>query len=73
MERGGKPEFCCVSRIDKTKEDVSEYIHTSDTEIAKKSDKPLLLADKEKWENEILPEASLSLKMNYKFLEEMVG
>ena len=71
MERGGKPEFCCVSRIDKTKEDVSEYIHASEKEIAEKSDKPLLLADKDTWKDKILPEASLSLKMNYKFLEEI--
>ena len=71
MERGGKPEFCCVSRIDKTKEDVSEYIHASEKEIAQKSDKPLLLADKDTWKDKILPEASLSLKMNYKFLEEI--
>jgi hypothetical protein len=71
MERGGKPEFCCVSRIKKTKEDVREYIRTSDKEIAKNSQEPLLLTDKEKWRNKILPEASLSLKMNYKFLEEI--
>lgn len=71
MERGGKPEFCCVSRIKKTKEDVREYIRTSDKEIAKNSKEPLLLTDKEKWRNKILPEASLSLKMNYKFLEEI--
>lgn len=32
-----------------------------------------LMKDKEKWENEIQPEASLSLKMNYKYLERWIG
>ena len=71
MERGGKPEFCCVSKIDRTEEDVIEYIRTNDKEIAIKSNKPMLLTDKETWENDFLPDASLSLKMNYKFLNEM--
>lgn len=73
MERGGKPEFCCVSQIDRTKEDVTEYIRTNDEEIAVRSNKPMLLTDNETWEKSILPEASLSLKMNYKFLLEMTG
>lgn len=68
MERGGKPEFCCVSRIDKTKEDLMEYIRPSEKEIAHKSGVPFLLRDKDKWVNDILPEASLSLKMNFKYL-----
>ena len=73
MERGGKPEFCCVSRIDKIKEDVMEYIRPSEKEIANKSGIAFLMKDKEKWENEILPEASLSLKMNYRYLERWIG
>lgn len=72
MERGGKPEFCCVSRIDKTKEDLTEYIRPSKKEIANESDIPFLLKDKEKWNNVILPNASLSLKMNYKYLEQYI-
>lgn len=71
MERGGKPEFCCMSQIDMTKEDVIEYIRTNDEEIAIRSNKPMLLTDNETWENCILPEASLSLKMNYKFLSSI--
>lgn len=72
MERGGKPEFCCVSRIDMIMEEVSQNICTSDKEIAKRTDTAFELGDKKKWTDEILPEASLSLKMNYKFLEEVM-
>lgn len=70
MERGGKPEFCCVSRVDKTKEDLTEFIHPNESEIARKSDMPFPLRDNEKWLNEILPNASLSLKMNFRYLCE---
>lgn len=73
MERGGKPEFCCLSRIDKNKEDVIEYIRPSEKEIAKRSGRAILFKDKAKWENEILPDASLALKMNYKYLEGVLG
>ena len=73
MERGGKPEFCCVSQISRTKEEVTEYIRTNDKEIAVRSNRPVFLTDNETWENSVLPEASLSLKMNYKFLSELMG
>lgn len=73
LERGGKPEFCCVSNIDKSKEDVIEYIRPNVKEIATKSGLPFLLRDDEKWQSEILPEASLSLKMNYKFIKRFVN
>ena len=72
MERGGKPEFCCVSRIDMKRDEVSQNICTSDKEIAKRTDTAFELGDKWKWIMDILPEASLSLKMNYKFLEEVM-
>lgn len=72
MERGGKPEFCCVSRIKKSKDDMGEYIRTSDKEIAKRSTRAFEFTNKATWTDEILPEASLSLKMNYKFLEEVM-
>jgi len=72
MERGGKPEFCCVSQIAKTKEDVTDNIRTNDEEIAVRSRESMFLTDSETWENVFLSEASLSLKMNYKFLLEMV-
>ncbi len=72
MERGGKPEFCCVSRIDMKKEEVNVYIHPSDNEIAFRSDIAFSLSNKKTWEEEIKPRASLSLKMNYKFLEEIM-
>lgn len=71
MERGGKPEFCCVSIIAKTKEDVTGDIRTNDEEIAVRSRESMFLTDNNTWENIFLPEASLSLKMNYKFLLEM--
>lgn len=73
MERGGKPEFCCVSQISMTKEEVTEYIRTNEKEIAVRSNRPVFLTDNETWENSVLPEASLSLKMNYKFLSELMG
>ena len=50
-----------------------EYIRPSEKEIANKSGIAFLMKDKEKWENEILPEASLSLKMNYRYLERVMG
>ena len=62
-----------MSRIDKIKEDVMGYIKPSEEEIAKRRGIAFLMKDKEKWENEILPEASQSLKMNYKYLERWIG
>lgn len=73
MERGGKPEFCCVSRIDKTETDVKGYIEINDDEIAGGSRKSMSFSNNDVWENIYLPEASLSLKMNYKFLKEYLN
>lgn len=72
MERGGKPEFCCVSRIRKTMEDVRKYVHASEKETAKKSEEAILFKDKKTWNN-FKSEASLSLKMNYIYLEKYLG
>lgn len=68
MERGGKPEFCCVSFIDKEINEIGEYIQPSEKEIAHNSRIPVLFSNAAQWQD-ILPEASLSLKMNYKYLE----
>lgn len=54
-----------MSRIDIIMEEVSQNICTSDKEIAKRTDTAFELGDKWKWIMDILPEASLSLKMNY--------
>lgn len=67
MERGGKPEFCCVSFIDKEINEIGEFIQTSEKEIAQNSRIAVLFSNTDQWQ-EILPEASLSLKMNYKYL-----
>lgn len=68
MERGGKPEFCCISRIDLEINDLAKYIKPSEKEIANNSRIPILFSNPRQWTKDILPEASLSLKMNYIFL-----
>lgn len=67
MERGGKPEFCCVSFIDKEINEIGEYIQPSEKEIAHNSRIPVLFSNAAQWQD-LLPDASLSLKMNYKYL-----
>lgn len=69
MERGGKPEFCCLSFIDMEISEIGEFIQPSETEIAHNSRVPVLFSNPGQWQEEILPDASLSLKMNYRFLE----
>lgn len=69
MERGGKPEFCCVSYIDKVREEVAGYIQPDKKEIAEGTREAILLDDIEQWSEVVIPQASLSLKMNYKYLK----
>jgi hypothetical protein len=64
MERGGKPEFCCISMVNKPKDFIKEYVSPSVTELANEKNWKLF-ADDDLWQDEILPYASLSLKMNY--------
>lgn len=64
LERGGKPEFCCLTRINKKKESIVNDVIANVTELARRSDKWVKIDDTNKW-NQILSEASLSLKMNY--------
>lgn len=70
MERGGKPEFCCVSLINMDVNEVSEFIHPNINEIAHNSRIAILFSNTNQWNDEIKPEASLSLKMNYNFLKQ---
>lgn len=70
MERGGKPEFCCVSLIDKEINEIGEFIQPNESEIAHNSRVPVLYSNTNQWLEDILQEASLSLKMNYKYLVE---
>lgn len=71
MERGGKPEFCCISKINREKESISNYFIPEKKEMAKGVIKWVKVLDNEKeWTDSILPNASLSLKMNYKALME---
>lgn len=70
MERGGKPEFCCISKINREKESISNYFIPEKKEMAKGVIKWVKVMDNEKeWVDTILPKASLSLKMNYEALK----
>lgn len=69
MERGGKPEFCCVSMVNKPKDFIKEYVAPSEEELANEKNWKLL-ADDALWQEELLPSASLSLKMNYVAVKE---
>ena len=64
MERGGKPEFCCFSRINKSKEFLAEYIVPSKKELSGLKPEFVKIFDDALW-MKICAEASLSLKMNY--------
>ena len=66
LERGGKPEFCCVSMVNKEKDYIMEYISADTKELA--NDKLWVeLADEKAWQA-LIPKASLSLRMNYQAL-----
>lgn len=70
LERGGKPEFCCVSFIDKKMEAIANDVIANKKELAKGSREFIPLKNAaSKWA-EILPKASLSLRMNYRALKE---
>ena len=69
IERGGKPEFCCVSTIDKGKEYLAEYIVPNNKELSGLKPEFVRVSDELSWQN-IFSEASLSLKMNYFALKQ---
>ncbi|MBP3466451.1 MAG: hypothetical protein J6K01_02420 [Paludibacteraceae bacterium] len=69
LERAGKPEFCCVSRINKNIEFIKSELIKEEKEIA--NIEYVDCNDEGKW-NKIYPQASLSLKMNYKALQEFL-
>lgn len=64
MERGGKPEFCCITKIDKCKEDLADYIVPNKKELSGLKPEFVRLFDDAAWEK-IFTEASMLLKMNY--------
>lgn len=68
MDRGGKPEFCCITFVDKDKDNLHEYIsaNTDELELRKEEFYRITGEDDIIWETQILPAASLSLKMAYK-------
>ena len=66
MERGGKPEFCCVTYINQNSI-MMNNIEPNRNELAEDVVYfPKLLNNDNEWRNEILPQASLSLKMAYR-------
>ena len=66
MERGGKPEFCCVTYINQNSI-VMNNIEPNRNELAEDIVYfPKLLSNDVEWRDEILPQASLSLKMAYR-------
>lgn len=68
MERGGKPEFCCVTRIDLPLGEISGFLHAEANEIAPKGVYPVLMTDEKKL-GECLSTASLPFKMCFEALE----
>ena len=65
MARGGKPEFCCISRIDMPVDYVAARVKANTKELVERTVVCFPFNDHAKWQSEILPKASLSLKMNY--------
>lgn len=65
MERGGKPEFCCLSRTSLSYDYLSEFLSPEEAEIEKKGIKSFNLLDEDTWRDVVLPSASLPLKMCY--------
>ena len=71
LERGGKPEFSCISRINKGKESVKDFFKPNTKEMAYEL-KWGKIGDSNFWEGEngILKTASLSLKVCYEAAKE---
>lgn len=75
MERGGKPEFCCISqiyyeRIKLGKERLTKFISPNEQELSDGLIEYVKFDDENKWKTKILPIASLSLKMNFEALKK---
>lgn len=64
MERGGKPEFCCISRVNKDCEQMKNFILPDEHELEKGRSRWMKLDNDKGWED-LLQDASLALKMNY--------
>lgn len=69
MERGGKPEFCCVTEIDVPKEALAANLIDPNPEELAENDMYFPFVHQEADWQALMPEASLSLKMNYEFLK----
>lgn len=66
LERGGKPEFCCLSFVEARLTDIEIYITPNRDEMAEDIHVSYLVLNKEAWEQNVIPRASLSLKMCYR-------
>lgn len=75
MQRGGKPEFCCITCVDEIKDNISEFIsaNTSELELKKEEFYRITGEDDAIWHEKVLPTASLSLKMTFKAVKEYMA
>ena len=65
LERGGKPEFSCITRVNTSKSELFGLLTSNEKEIAQNGIYALKWNDFERWEKDFFAEASLSLKANY--------
>lgn len=75
MERGGKPEFCCLTRITKPYDEIAGYLQPEPNEIAPKGVSAIPLSEENKENLEAcIQNSSLTYKMCYyamlEFLEK---
>ena len=72
MARGGKPEFCCITRIDKSRNEFERMISPDHSELNTQVCEFIKVNDQAKW-NSIIgnrSKTSLPLIMNYKAVKE---
>lgn len=76
LERGGKPEFSCLTKICKPYDEIAGYLNPEANEIAAKGVSAILLTDKKSL-NACIQSSSLPFKMCYyamlEFLEKESG
>ncbi len=69
LERGGKPEFCCISSINKKVDSIINDVVPNAKELARGKRDYVKVDDSTKWKG-VLANASLSLRMCYTALIE---
>ena len=75
MARGGKPEFCCITRIDKSRNEFERMISPDHSELNTQVCEFIKVNDLAKW-NSIIgnrSKTSLPLIMNYRAVMEYLG